>query len=274
VPANRRAALLIVLSALGCGRDAPATLPASGSSASPAPALPSAATDATRDEIEGIRYLERITGGKRRADKLPLIIAIHGLGDRPEHFVRLFDEFASPARLIVPYGEPYGGGFSWFPVVRGASPDALAAGIERAARRLDPMIRALAATRPTTGKPIVTGFSQGGMLSFAIAVLSPSSVSAAFPVSGLLPSPLWPSSWPQGTASPRIEAFHGEADRVVSVLGDRQGVAKLRELGLEVVLREYAGVPHTVNAEMRRDLYAALEAASARAQAATDRGER
>lgn len=270
--ARRRAALLLVLSALGCGRDAPAPPPASGSSAPRAPATEVAATNAPPDEIAGIRYLERITGGKSRADKLPLILAIHGFGDRPENFLRLFDGFASPARLIVPYGEPYGSGFSWFPSVRDAGPGALGAGIERAAHRLEPMIRALVSARPTAGKPIVTGFSQGGMLSFALAVLHPSSVGAAFPVSGVLPSALWPSDWPLGRVSPPIQAFHGDADRVVSVLEDRQGVERLRELGLTVVLREYPGVDHTVSAEMRRDLHAALEAASARARAAE--GER
>jgi phospholipase/carboxylesterase len=256
----RRPALLALAFALGCGLEAKPAPPSPGPAASAAPPVRALATEAA-----GVRFLERMTAGAAAGDKAPLIVAIHGFGDRPESFVRLFDGFPVPARLIVPYGEPYGEGFSWFPIGARLDPDALAAGITQAAHRLAPMISALVEARPTAGKPIVTGFSQGGMLSFALAVLHPEVVGEAFPVSGVLPSPLWPSSWPMGKASPPIQAFHGDADSRVPVADDRQGVDKLRALGMPVLLHEYPGVGHTVSAEMRRDLHAALADALSRA---------
>lgn len=264
---RRCVALLAVGLALGCGREPKPMPPSSGTEApAPAPAPTPAPPSASVTEAAGVRFLERLTGGSAAGDKVPLIVAIHGRGDRPESFVQLFAGFPLPARLIVPYGgEPLGDGFSWFTSAAGADPAGFAAGVARAAHRLAPMIRALAEARPTAGKPIVTGFSQGGMLSFALAVLHPEVVGEAFPVSGVLPPPLWPSSWPIGRASPPIQAFHGDADAVVPVAGDRRGVEKLKELGLPALLHEYPGVGHTVSAEMRRDLYAALADALSRA---------
>ncbi|MFS8069569.1 MAG: alpha/beta hydrolase, partial [Byssovorax sp.] len=148
------------------------------------------------------------------------------------------------------------------------NPDAVAAGTERAAQRIAAMIAALAAARPTLGRPIVTGFSQGGMLSYALVILHPESVGEAFPVSGLLAPPHWPSTWAAGKTQPRIEAFHGDADPVVAIAVDRQSAARLRAVGFTAELREYPGVAHTVTAEMRRDLHAALGSAVSRAAAA------
>ncbi len=215
-----------------------------------------------------MRYLERVTGGAAPEDALPLVIGIHGYGDRPEHYADLFEGFSGRARFIFPYGEPSGEGFSWFAISARFNPDAVAAGTERAAHRLAGMIAALAAARPTLGRPIVTGFSQGGMLSYALVILHPESVGEAFPVSGLLTPPHWPSTWAAGKTQPRIEAFHGDADPIVPIAVDRQSATRLRAVGFTAELHEYPGVVHTVTAEMRRDLHAALSGAVSRAAAA------
>jgi phospholipase/carboxylesterase len=215
-----------------------------------------------------VRYLERVTGGAAPEDALPLVIGIHGYGDRPESYAGLFEGFGGRARFIFPHGEPHGDGFSWFAISSRFNPDAVAAGTERAAHRLAGMIAALTAARPTLGRPIVTGFSQGGMLSYALVILHPESVGEAFPVSGLLAPPHWPSTWATGKTQARIEAFHGDADPIVSIAVDRQSAARLRAVGFTAELHEYPGVAHTVTAEMRRDLHAALGSAVSRAAAA------
>lgn len=215
-----------------------------------------------------MRYLEQVTGGAAPEDALPLVIAIHGYGDRPEHYAGIFEGFPARARFVFPYGEPNGDGFAWFAISARFNPDAVAAGTERAAHRLAGMIAALAASRPTVGRPIVTGFSQGGMLSYALVILHPEGVGEAFPVSGLLTPPHWPSTWAAGKTQPRIEAFHGDADPIVPIAVDRQSSARLRAVGFTAELHEYPGVVHTVSAEMRRDLHAALRGAVSRAAAA------
>ena len=216
-----------------------------------------------------MRYLEQVTGGAAAEDTLPLVIGIHGHGDRPDSYSGLFEGFPFKARFIFPYGEPYEQGYSWFALAPRFNPDSIAAGTERAAHRLAGMIAALSAARPTVGRPIVTGFSQGGMLSYALSVLHPESLGEAFPVGGLLTPPHWPSTWAVGKTQARIEAFHGDADPVVPIAVDRQGVARLRAVGFSVELHEYPGVAHTVTAEMRRALHTALGAAVRRAAGAS-----
>lgn len=269
---NRLGALL-ALSLLfsACQREAPSpasTPTPTPTTTAPAAPLPVAAAPAGSLEAAGVRYVERITGGAAPDDALPLVIGIHGYGDRPESYAGLFAAFPGRARFIFPYGEPHGEGFSWFAVSPRFNPDAVAAGTERAAHRLAGMIAALTAARPTVGRPIVTGFSQGGMLSYALVILHPESVGEAFPVGGLLAPPHWPSTWAVGKAQARIEAFHGDADPVVPIAVDRQTSTRLRAVGFTAELHEYPGVVHTITAEMRRDLHAAVGAAVRRAAAA------
>jgi phospholipase/carboxylesterase len=260
----RMRALLLaaaVLSLPACGRDAPPE---------PAPSTPAPRESASVPEAAGIRYLERTTGGAAASDRLPLVVAIHGLGDRPESFASVFAPLRARARLVVPYGlDPWHDGFSWFPAGWLDDPQKLAHGTSAAADRLAAMITALARARPTAGRPIVTGFSQGGMLSFTLAVLHPEAVGAAFPVGGLLAPPLLPSSWPAGRVEPAIHAFHGADDDRVPVAGARTTVQRLHDLGLGADLHEYPGVRHTIPPAMQADLCRALDAAITQAAAAT-----
>ena len=217
--------------------------------------------------LAGVEYVEILTAGADARAPLPMIVAIHGLGDRPERFAAALRAYPAPARVILPRAfDASGDGFSWFPV-RARSKDiaGLASGIESAAGRLAPFLAALPGARPTVGKPIVTGFSQGGMLSFALAVHHPHELAAAFPVGGWLPPPLWPANRPVDRPLPPITAFHGDADAVVRVEPTREAVARLIELGYPATLREYPGVAHELPAALRRDLYEAI-AAAAKAQ--------
>jgi phospholipase/carboxylesterase len=214
--------------------------------------------------VAGIRFIERASGGASLADRLPLVVAIHGMGDRADAFEHLFDGFTGRARFVFPYGlTPHNDGFSWFTIQRldPVDPDVVAEGVERAAHKLAAMISELSARRPTTGRPIVTGFSQGGILSFTLAALHPEDVGEALPMAGFLPPRLRPSSWPMGKLAPRVVAFHGDADPIVRIEDARASVAALVTVGFSAELRPYPGVVHTVNEAMRRDVYEALTTA-------------
>ena len=217
---------------------------------------------APRDEAAGVRFVEILTGGASASEPLPLIVAIHGYGGSPQNLARVFSSFPMRARVILPYGfNAAGSGFSWWD---GDWVDEarFADDTRRAANRLAAMLDELRRSRPTVGKPIVTGFSQGGMLSFTLAVLHPEAVRAAFPMGGLLAKPLWPSAWPPGAPKPIIRAFHGTADDVVPVEAARGTVQRLAELGLAAELVEYPGLRHRMSPEEQRDLERAIEQAA------------
>jgi phospholipase/carboxylesterase len=114
-------------------------------------------------------------------------------------------------------------------------------------------------------RPVLTGFSQGGILTFAVAASRPELVTAAVPIAGWLPPALVPGALPPGAAAVPIRAFHGGADDRLPAGPTRELVERLRSLGFDAELRVYPGVPHAISAEMRRDYFRFLsEALSAR----------
>jgi phospholipase/carboxylesterase len=216
-----------------------------------APPLPTAGS---------IHYVERILGDAEPDEALPMIVAIHGLGDDPENFAHLFDAFPERARLILPRGidEYADGGWSWFPIRAGdRNVEALAGGIKTSADRLAEALAVLEKARPTRGTPIVTGFSQGGMLAFTLAVHHPNVTGSAVPVGGWLPPPLWPEK-KANLPYPAIVALHGTADTAVRYETTRESIDHLNKVGIAVELKSYDGVPHALSTEIRRDLQDAL----------------
>ncbi len=210
-----------------------------------------------------IAYIELLTGGAREEQRLPLIVAIHGLGDRPDRFVGFVAAFDVPARIVLPRGLiAHGDGFSWFWFGNGRDVARISSGVESAANRLAEAITVIVRERPTRGKAIVTGFSQGGMLSFALALLHPELVGAAYPMAGVVPPPLL-AKMPDGGRFPPILALHGEQDSVIRLADTRRSVAALKKRGLSVELKTYPGVQHTPSFEMGFELFQQLRKACA-----------
>lgn len=201
------------------------------------------------------------------AARLPLIVAIHGLGDRPENLLALVDRCGLPARVVALRGpEPYHDGFSWFGVAfgpDGASVDA--AQVAAAADSVASQITELVRERDVVGKPILTGFSQGGILSYAVAVRHPDAIGLAVPMSGGLPPSLTPSG-PPPPGAPSIRAVHGRDDRVLPLAEAVATDAALRAAGWDAELLPFDGVGHGVPAPVHRAVCERLAAGVAAAR--------
>jgi predicted esterase len=254
-------ALLLLAGAAGCSRPDPGR---PGTTAAGPPT-----TAAAEPAAAPLDYVELLTGDADERAPLPLVVAVHGLGDTPENFVDLYAEISAPARVVAPRApEPYGQGSSWFPIEIPYRDDAtIGAGIGAAADRVAALIAQLSERLPICGAPMITGFSQGGMVSFAVAVRHPDAIGFALPVAGALPSSLQPA----GSAGrhPRIRALHGDADDMVPIGTARASVTRLEQLGFDVQLREYAGIGHRISPAMGGEinrlisLYARQAAATA-----------
>jgi len=198
--------------------------------------------------VAGLDVVELFVHGAD--ERSPLLVAIHGMGDRPERWIDTYASFPRAAQVVLPRAfAPLGDGFSWFSLREGTTDAELGDAVGAAEARLWTGLDALAGGR----KPVVTGFSQGGILSFAIASRHADAIVRAFPVSGSCPGPLLP----QGKAAP-VTAFHGTDDRVLDIKWGREAVHAFVERGNDATLKEYAGVGHTITAEMRRDLWDAI----------------
>lgn len=197
-----------------------------------------------------LEVLEVLTGDAKATDALPMIVAVHGLGDKPENWLEFFATFPIPARVILPRApEPWGDGGSWFHYPPSSEAD-LADGVAKAGDRVAAAIAELEKTRPTKGLALLTGFSQGGFVSYAVAVRHPEVIAAAFPMSGALPLALEPSEADAKKAAP-IFAVHGDHDPIVPIQMDRDGAKRLEALGAHVVLQEFPRISHTVTPAMR-----------------------
>ena len=246
---------------------APAPAPAPSPAPSPVPAVAATAYARAADmEYLEVVHVPRGTPPEKVPlpdAKLPMLVAIHGLGDSPENFQHLIVDLPVAARVIVPRGfDPVETGYSWFPVrARSADVAGLSQGIAAAGDRLAAMITALRQTRPTVGLPVITGFSQGGMLAFELAVHHPELVGGAIPVGGWLPPPLWPSVLPAHRPLPKIVALHGEIDAAVKFQPTLEAIAHLEKLGWPASLRRYPEVGHAIPPVVRRELYQQLQRA-------------
>ena len=210
-----------------------------------------AACSRHHDEVVEPEYVEIVVGSPSPGRTVPLIFGIHGLGDRPEMFARLFaSEFPIPARLVFPRGEsPEGQGFSWFPIPR-ASPidgEATADGVRSAGERIAALIERLSDEHPGATKPVVFGYSQGGMLSFYLAARHQDLVAAVVPLAGFLPRSLL------GTGAPApTYAFHGADDELIPVAAARATVQAFLERGGNATLVEYPHVGHQMTVAVMR----------------------
>lgn len=200
-----------------------------------------------------------LTGGATEDQELPLLIAVHGMGSRPERFAHAFEALATPARVILPLA-PHptaNGGGSWFSYSP-KDPDRVGFGqrVSEAAEDVVALMDWAEQRYPTKGEPVITGFSQGGMVSFAVAAGWPDEIAAALPVGGDLALSLVPEARPDDL--PPVIAFHGIADQVVPIEPVVQAVQALRAAGYDAALHSYEGVEHQIAPAMRAAWQAAL----------------
>ena len=267
-----RSTLLFVIAAtlsFGCDRG-----PAPPSSPPPAPEhAPSEApsteseaetpsTETVEEDADGelLDYIELTTGGASARDTLPMVVVIHGYGDSPEGIAGLFRSLQTPTRLILPRGPHLHPrrGHSWYTL----GGDSMAEEISGAASRIAELTRTLSSSRPTEGAPIVTGFSQGGMLSFTLAVEHDGVYSAAYPIAGRLTD--YDSLGAPGERATRVHAFHGAVDDRIPLADAQTSVEAMATAGWEIELTVVPELGHSINAELREALHSAVSGDRAR----------
>ena len=202
---------------------------------------------------------ERVVGEAAPDAPLPMVVMVHGLGDRPQSMLRLLADLPGPARVIAPRApDRWNSGWSWFPTRTTGDEATLSRQIATVAGQFVEDLEEARRARPTQGKPILAGFSQGGMLSFAVAVRHPDAIAGAVPVAGWLPSLLLPPGGPPAAAPP-IRALHGEEDGVLPFARTQEGVTSLRAKGWDVTLQPFPGVAHRIPPPVRQELFHALQ---------------
>lgn len=199
-------------------------------------------------------FLEEPAGS---VEALPMIVAIHGNNGHPERMMAMARSCGLRARLVAPQApRRTTNGWSWFDL-RTPNPEHIdVPEAVRMADLLSGMVRRLGEERPTVGRPVITGFSQGGILSYTVSARSPEVVSAAVPVSGVF----FPSMKPEGRASalPPIRALQPERDPQIPLAFAKAVAKRFADEGADIELKVLEGVAHGFGAEVRPAWCAAL----------------
>lgn len=199
--------------------------------------------------VAGLRYLERVTPGTDPDARLPMIVVLHSKGSRPEHYAGTFyRHVGQPVRLIVPEGPlELGQNREWFRLPGRTKKQAeLADQMLEASATLATFLTDITRCRPTVGRPVVTGSSQGGSMTYAIATLYPYLVRGAVALAGWLPAELWSPYMVQTVG------LHGTKDTAVPFAKTAQYAAAMQERGAPFTFETY-DTGHAINRAMQRD---------------------
>ena len=210
--------------------------------------------------------LELRTAGAEESAELPMVVALHGRGSDEVRFLRFFEGFPEPVRVIsvqAPIDE--GNGRAWWSF-RGKSGAEVAAEMRGLAGRILATTEQALARYPTRGRPALTGFSQGAMLVYLIALEHPRVFAKAVSVGGVLFDRFLPETLPAGM--PPLVALHGGRDPVIAPSSERRSIARLQALGADARYREFEDVPHWIMGTLKEAFHEELVAAEA-----TPRGE-
>jgi predicted esterase len=194
----------------------------------------------------------------------PIALFVHWMSGNANSMRVIFDGVRRPLRAVslqgrYPSGDPLGG-YSWHPdevAFYNRSEAEQAVSIRSQADHIATFLRDLKQQYPAQ-KTVVSGMSQGGDLTLALAAYYPDLLDFAIPVAGRLSAPMRPTAI--GPARmPRVIMKSGVEDPIVSIASAREVCAWLQSVGYDAELMEYANTGHTLSDAMINDIRQLLE---------------
>ena len=199
------------------------------------------------------------------AGPFPSILTLHGrganafdlLGLAPYLCAGKFMLICPQAPLETPIG-PEAVGYAWYPMSSGRMPDVEA--MVSSQRKLQAFLDQCSNKYPIDPKKLaVLGFSQGGVMSYSLALPNPQRFAALAVLSSWLPKELLPRlNVTDAAQSLPTLVQHGTQDPMIEVARARSSVETLRELNVPLTFREYP-MGHEIGARSLVDLSAWLE---------------
>lgn len=191
-------------------------------------------------------------------EKPPLLLLLHGYGANEDDLFSLAP-YLDERFLVLSARAPIslrGMGYAWFNL--GFTPQGIAVDpeeIEAARQTLrDFIAEAVAAYECDPNAVYLVGFSQGAMMSLAVALTVPGVAAAVVAMSGrLLPQTVAQITDKDALIGLPVFVVHGTRDAVVPISHGRETRAKLAELPIDLTYREYE-MGHEVSLESLEDV--------------------
>ena len=181
---------------------------------------------------------------KIQQEKNPLLLLLHGYGSNEEDLfsfaAQLPDEY-----LIISVRAPYnlpGYGFAWYAIDFDADMNKFTDDVQAVQSRdlIANFIDEVIENYPVDKDNItLIGFSQGAILSYAVALTYPEKISRVAALSGYLHNTIIGNVNSKKLDTLRFFASHGVVDQVIPVDWARKAPEFLKTLGLDVEYHEY-----------------------------------
>jgi phospholipase/carboxylesterase len=191
-----------------------------------------------------------------QSEKYPTIFALHGRGADANDLLPLVESLGRRDALLIAPRAPFrfnlGGGFAWYEMGQDWTPHSATFG-----KSLDLLRNFLGQVK--VGYPVdpsrivLLGFSQGTVMSYAAALLEPSSVQGLVTLSGYVPLRSGLPLKLDDVKGLPVFISHGTYDDLIPVKFGREASELLKKAGAEVSFHEYL-MGHEVNEETIMDL--------------------
>jgi phospholipase/carboxylesterase len=178
-------------------------------------------------------------------DKNPLLLLLHGYGSNEEDLFSFATELPDEYYVVsaqAPHKMMYGS-YAWYAINFDADENKFS-DIEQGKESRDLIsnfIDELIAKYPINHKKVtLIGFSQGSILSYAVALSYPEKIQQVVAMSGYLNTEMAVENFEKNDFSNlRIFASHGTVDQVIPVDWARKTEPVLKQLGIEIIYKEY-----------------------------------
>lgn len=182
---------------------------------------------------------------KIKQEKNPLLLLLHGYGSNEADLFSFASELPDEYYIIsarAPYDLQYGS-YAWYAINFDADQNKFS-DFEQAKVSRDliaTFIDELIKTYPIDVKNItLVGFSQGSILSYAVALSHPEKIKNVIALSGYISEPIFEENYKNNNFSNLcVFASHGTVDQVIPVEWARKTKPFLDNLGIESTYKEY-----------------------------------
>ena len=206
----------------------------------------------------------RIKEPNIKSEKSPLLLLLHGYGSNADDLFSFAGELPKNYFVVsaqAPYDMQYGS-YAWYAINFDADENKFSdlpqARLSRdlIAKFIDELLEKYAIDKNNV---TLIGFSQGTILSYAVALSYPEKVQKVVALSGYLNLEIVQEDYLKNSLS-NLKMFisHGTQDQVIPVGWARKAPATLNNLGIETVYKEYP-MGHGINPQNFADLKSWLE---------------
>lgn len=182
---------------------------------------------------------------KIKLDKNPLLLLLHGYGSNEEDLFSFASELPEEYYIVsarAPYDLTYGS-YAWYAINFDADQNKFSDNDQAIISRdiVAGFIDELVSNYPIDANNVtLIGFSQGTILSYAVALSYPEKVQRVVAMSGYINPEILEKNYLKNSFSNlQLFASHGTADQVIPVEWGRKAKPFLENLGINVTYKEY-----------------------------------